>query len=182
MTKKKRNKIYSQPELLSLDMVKALICKGDTGLLFCFGSSFISRVIQAKTKEYDEELVPSHVAMIVDGQFLYESTSAPERLGYKRIPSGVRRYLLKDFFRLERNKNTEYYFYPCDLLSSQLEKYLFYPYGKDIIVEFLLKDGSKGDSRGLICSQYANICSEILVEEPCPSPAVLFRKIRSKGL
>lgn len=182
MTKKKRNKILPQTELLNLDMLKALICKGDTGLLFCFGSSFISRVIQAKTKEYDEELVPSHVAMIVDGQFLYESTSTPERLGYKRIPSGVRRYLLKDFFKLEKNKNTEYYFCPCDLLSSQLEKYLFYPYGKDTIVDFLLKDGSDGDSKGLICSQYANICSEILVDEPCPSPAVLFRKIRSKGL
>lgn len=177
MAKKKRNKVSPQPELLNLDMLKALICKGDTGLLFCFGSSFISRIIKAKTKEYDEELVPSHVAMIVDGQFLYESTSAPERLGNKRIPSGVRRYLLKDFFKLEKNKNTEYYFYPCDLLSSRLEKYLFYPYGKDTIVDFLLKDGSDGDSEGLICSQYANICSEILEDEPCPSPAVLFRKI-----
>lgn len=182
MKRKKSNKVYPQPELLSLDTLKALICKGDTGLLFCFGNSFISRVIQAKTKEYDEELVPSHVAMIVDGQYLYESTSAPERLGYKRIPSGVRRYLLKDFFRLERDKNTEYYFYPCDLFSSELEKYLFYPYGKDTIIDFLLKDGSEGDSRGLICSQYANICSEILEDEPCPSPAVLFREIRSKGL
>ena len=182
MTKKKRNEIPPQPELLSLNTLKALICKGDTGLLFCFGSSFISRVIQAKTKEYDEELVPSHVAMIVDGQFLYESTSAPERLGNKRIPSGVRRYLLKDFFKLEKNKNTKYYFYPCDLLNSQLEKYLFYPYGKDTIVDFLLKDGSDGDSKGLICSQYANICSEILKDEPCPSPAVLFREIRSKEL
>lgn len=178
MTKKKRNKRLPQPELLNLDMLKALIYKGDMGLLFCFGSSFISRVIQAKTKEYDEELVPSHVAMIVDGQYLYESTSAPERLGSKRIPSGVRRYLLKDFFRLERNKNTEYYFYPCNLLSSQLEKYLFYPYGKDTIIDFLLKDGSDGDSKGLICSQYANICSEILEDEPCPSPAVLFREIK----
>ena len=182
MTKKKRNKIPPQPELLSLNTLKALICKGDTGLLFCFGSSFISRVIQAKTKEYDEELVPSHVAMIVDGQFLYESTSAPERLGNKRIPAGVRRYLLKDFLRLERTKNTEYYFYPCSLSSTQLEKYLFYPYGKDIIVDFLLKDGSEGDSKGLICSQYANMCSNILEDEPCPSPAVLFREIRSKEL
>lgn len=67
-------------------------------------------------------------------------------------------------------------------MNSQLEKYLFYPYGKDTIVDFLLKDGSDGDSKGLICSQYANICSEILEDEPCPSPAVLFRKIESKGL
>lgn len=180
MVRKKRNK--KQPELLSLGELKNLISKGDTGLLFCFGSSFISRVIQAKTKEYNEELVPSHVAMIVDGQFLYESTSAPERLGYKRIPSGVRRYLLGDFFRLERTKNTKYYFCPCDLSDTQLEKYLFYPYGKDIIIDFLLKDGSEGDSKGLICSQYANICSGILEDEPCPSPAILFRKIRGNGL
>nr|DAQ09846.1 MAG TPA: hypothetical protein [Caudoviricetes sp.] len=178
MTKKKRNKICSQPKLLSLDTLKALIRKSDTGLLFCFGNSFISRVIQAKTKEYDDELVPSHVAMIVNGQFLYESTSAPERLGNKRIPSGVRRYLIKDFYKLEKGKEAEYYFYPCNLLNLQLEKYLFYPYGKDTIIDFLLKDGSDGDSKGLICSQYANICSDILKDEPCPTPADLFRAIR----
>ena len=181
-TKKHKVKEYNKVDLVSLDILKASILKSDTGLLFCFGTSFISRVIQAKTKLYDEEQVPSHVAMIVNGQFLYESTSAPERLGNKRIPSGVRRYLLKDFYRLEKGKETEYYFYPCDLLSSQLEKYLFYPYGKDTIVDFLLRDGSEGDSKGLICSQYANICSEILKDEPCPSPAVLFREIRSKEL
>lgn len=171
-------KKYDKIDLVSLDVLKASILKSDSGLLFCFGTSFISRVIQAKTKNYDDEQVPSHVAMIIDGQFLYESTSAPERLGNKRIPSGVRRYLLKDFYRLEKGKETKYYFYPCKLFSSQLEKYLFYPYGKDTIVDFLLKDGSDGDSKGLICSQYANICSEILIDEPCPSPADLFREIR----
>ena len=176
--KKHKVKKYNKVDLVSLDILKASILKSDTGLLFCFGTSFISRVIQAKTKLYDEEQVPSHVAMIVDGQFLYESTSAPEKLGNKRIPSGVRRYLLKDFYRLEKGKETKYYFYPCDLLSSQLEKYLFYPYGKDTIVDFLLRDGSEGDSKGLICSQYANICSEILADELCPTPADLFRVIR----
>lgn len=180
--KEDKNQELKKLELLTLDTLKTLICKGDTGLLFCFGTSFISRVIQAKTKEYDGEQVPSHVAMIVNGEFLYESTSAPEKLGNKRIPSGVRRYLLKDFYRLEKTKETEYYFYPIDLLNSQMEKYLFYPYGKDIIVDFLLKDGSDGDSKGLICSQYANICSEVLPDNPCPSPAVLLRALLSKGL
>lgn len=180
---KKKNNITNkpQPELLKLEELKTIIQKGDTGLLFCFGTSFISRVIQSKTKEYDEELVPSHVAMILDGGFLYESTSAPEKLGNKRIPSGVRRYLLKDFYKLEKSKETQYYFYPCDLDINQMEKYLFYPYGKDIIVDFLLKNGSDGDSKGLICSQYGNLCSKIL-EEPCPSPAVLFREVQSKEL
>lgn len=178
---KKKKVIPPQPELLTLDMLKAIITKGDTGLLFCFGTSFISRVIQSKTKEYDKEVVPSHVAMISNGEFLYESTSASEKLGNKRIPAGVRRYLLKDFYKLEKQKETKYYFYPCELDSNQMEKYLFYPYGKDIIVDFLLKDGSDGDSKGLICSQYGNICSKIL-EESCPSPAVLFREIRSKEL
>ena len=180
MTKKKKL-IPLQPELLTLDMLKAIITKGDTGLLFCFGASFISRVIQAKTKEYDEEVVPSHVAMISNGEFLFESTSAAEKLGNKRIPAGVRRYLLKDFYKLEKTKETKYYFYPCKLDANQMEKYLFYPYGKDIIVDFLLKDGSEGDSRGLIWSQYGNLCSKIL-EEPCPSPAALFREVRSKEL
>lgn len=179
MTREKKDKIkkYNKVDLVSLDILKASILKSDTGLLFCFGTSFISRVIQAKTKLYDEEQVPSHVAMIVDGQFLYESTSAPEKLGNKRIPSGVRRYLLKDFYRLEKGKETKYYFYPCVLHSSQLEKYLFYPYGKDTIVDFLLKDGSDGDSKGLICSQYANTCSEMLENELCPTPADLFRAL-----
>ena len=85
---------------------------------------------------------------------------------------------MKDFYRLEKGKETEYYFYPCNLLSSQLEKYLFYPYGKDTIVDFLLRDGSDGDSKGLICSQYDNICSEILEDETCLQPADLFRAIR----
>ena len=107
-TKKHKAKKYNKVDLVSLDILKASILKSDTGLLFCFGTSFISRVIQAKTKLYDEEQVPSHVAMIVNGQFLYESTSAPEKLGNKRIPSGVRRYLLKDFYRLEKGKETEY--------------------------------------------------------------------------
>lgn len=88
-TKKHKVKKYNKVDLVSLDILKASILKSDTGLLFCFGTSFISRVIQAKTKLYDEEQVPSHVAMIVNGQFLYESTSAPEKLGNKRIPSGV---------------------------------------------------------------------------------------------
>lgn len=175
---KKKNNITDkpQPELLALEELKTLIQKGDTGLLFCFGTSFISRVIQSKTKEYDNELVPSHVAIIVDGKLLYESTSAPEKVGNKNIPAGVRRYLLKDFFKLEKTKQTKYYFYPVEIIMNKAEQYIHLPYGKDIIVDFLLKDGSDGDSKGLICSQYANLCTEIL-EDACPSPAVLFRKV-----
>lgn len=180
---KKKNNITDkpQPELLNLDELKILIQKGDTGLLFCFGTSFISRVIQAKTKEYDDELVPSHVAMIVDGKFLYESTSAPEKVGNKNIPAGVRRYLFKDFLKLEKTKSTKYYFYPIEIKMSKAEQYIHLPYGKDIIIDFLLKDGSDGDSKGLICSQYANLCTEVL-NEACPSPAVLFREVRIKEL
>lgn len=181
MAKKENDASLPQPVLINLKMLKAIITKNDTGLLFCFGTSFISRVIQSKTKDYDNEVVPSHVAMILDGQFLYESTSNSAKLGNKHIPTGVRRYLLKDFYKLEKSKETSYYFYPCELDLNQMEKFLFYPYGKDIIVDFLLKDGSDGDSKGLICSQYGNTCANI-VDEPCPSPADLFREVRRKEL
>lgn len=149
--------------------------RGKTGLLFCFGTSFISKIIQAKTREDSSEVVPSHVAIIM-GDFLYESTSQSAKLGYKKIPKGVRRYLLKDFFRLERKKDTLYYFYECDIDQNTAEKYIHYPYGKDIIVDILFTDSSEGDSRGLICSQYGNLCANIM-DEPVVTPAELFRTV-----
>lgn len=162
-------------ELLNLNELKAIINKNDSGILFCIGDSFISKVIQSKTRLNKTEIVPSHVALIIDGTFLYESTSAEAKLGNKTIPAGVRRYLLKDFYRLEKNKNTTYAFYPCDIDRTELEKYIHYPYGKDIILDFLLKDGSNGVSKGLICSQYGNRVTH-LMDIDCPSPAVLYRE------
>ena len=145
------------------------------GILFCFGDSFISKVIQLKTRLTKDEIVPSHVAMIFN-ESLYESTSAPEKVGNKRIPSGVRRYLLKDFFKIEQDKNTKYYFYDMTLSEKLLDKYIHLPYGKDTIVDFLVKEASTGDSKGLICSQYTNAVT-VLLKEPCPTPADLYRKV-----
>lgn len=166
-------------ELMNIKELKTLINKGDTGLLFCIGTSLISKIIQAKTRLYPDEIVPSHVAIIKDGIFLYESTSQQAKLGNKTIPSGVRRYLLKDFYRLEKGKSTLYSFYPCEIDEKELEKYIHYPYGKDTIVDFLLRDGSDGVSKGLICSQYGNKVSH-LMDMDCPSPAVLFRFINNE--
>lgn len=149
--------------------------QGKFGLLFCFGTSFVSKIIQAKTRENKSEVVPSHVAIIA-GNFLYESTSQSEKLGYKRIPAGVRRYLFKDFLRTEKKKNTLYYFYECPIDMELAEKYIHYPYGKDIIVDILFTDGSEGDSRGLICSQYGNLCAHIM-DEPVVTPAELYRQV-----
>lgn len=168
--------MLKEKDLLTLEELKKELKKYNQGLIFCFGSSFISRVIQSKTRLYKEEAVPSHVAMMINKKFLYESTSQSEQVGNKTIPAGVRRYLLEDFFKSEKKKLTKYYFYPIDILISEAEKYIHLPYGKDIILDFLLKDGSDGDSKGLICSQYANLCTQI-VEEPCPSPAVVLRKL-----
>ncbi len=159
----------------TLEKLQENINKDSTGILFCFGESFISKVIQMKTRKEKNEIVPSHVAMIYNG-FLYESTSAPERVGNKRIPSGVRRYLLKDFFKLEANKNTKYFFYDLELKSKFLEKYIHLPYGKDTIVDFLVSNESTGDSKGLICSQYANLVTRIL-DKSCPNPAEMYRKV-----
>lgn len=143
------------------------------GLLFCIGTSFISKVIDVKTREEDDDIVPTHVAMI-KGSFLYESTSASEKINNKKIPAGVRRYLLTDFYKLEKKKDTEYVFIPTPLWVTELEKHIHRPYGKDIILDYLLKDGSNGDSKGLICSQYANLVTR-LIDKDCVSPVELYR-------
>ena len=78
-------------DALTIAELKKLINKKDTGILFCIGKSFISKIIQAKTRHNIDEIVPSHVALIVDGTFLYESTSQDEKLGNKKIKEGVRR-------------------------------------------------------------------------------------------
>lgn len=145
------------------------------GLLFCIGTSFISKVIAAKTREKGDDIVPSHVA-IVKGSFLYESTSTPEKIGNKKIPAGVRRYLLTDFYKIEKRKDTLYVFVPITLDIKELEKHIHRPYGKDIILDYLLKDGSDGDSKGLICSQYANLVTK-LIDKECVNPVELYRKV-----
>lgn len=165
-------------DLLELDTLKNLIDK-DTGLLFVFGSSFISKLIQAKTRKFKREVVPSHVAIIYKGKFLYESTVASESVGNKTIPSGVRRFLLSDFFISEADKESKYYFVPMNVSITELEKHVHLPYGKDIILDFLLKDGSDGESEGLICSQYANLVTKLL-DMDCPSPANMFREAITK--
>ena len=110
----------SDERLLTIKELKQLITKNDTGLLFCFGTSLISRIIQAKTKLNNKEVVPSHVAIIYQGRFLYESTSQPQEYKNKTIPAGVRRYLLTDFYNIEKDKGTKYFFFPCDIYESTL--------------------------------------------------------------
>lgn len=144
------------------------------GLLFCFGTSFISKLIQAKTKNNPNELVPSHIAMIV-GNHVYESTTSTEKVGYKKIKGGVRRWLLDDFFEAEKSKLTRYIFIPEVVWEHICEEHVHLPYGKDTILDFVLKDGSDGDSHGLICSQYANLCIKYPMKSLCPSPAELMR-------
>lgn len=147
------------------------------GLLFCFGSSFVSKIIQAKTRKSDEEDVPSHVAMIFQDH-IYESTTEEVQIGYKKIRGGVRRWLLSDYLKAEVYKQTRYAFYPLDYLNdAEADKYIHLPYGKDIILDFLLKDGSNGESHGLICSQYANLITKLL-RKKCPNPAELYRKAK----
>ena len=52
-------------------------------ILFCFGNSFISHLIQAKTQVNRKERVPSHVAMIY-GSYVYESTTDEAKVNKKR--------------------------------------------------------------------------------------------------
>lgn len=149
------------------------------GLIFVFGDAFFSRLIQLKTRLDDDEIVPNHVAMYYDG-YLYESTSSPREVGNKTIPAGVRRWKLSEYFNSELEDNNEYYVVPCELDQEVLEEHIHRPYGKDIILDFLLTNDSDGDSDGLICSQYANMASKIIRTDPAPTPAELFRACRFK--
>lgn len=145
-----------------------------TAVLFCFGTSLISRIIQAKTRLTKNEIVPSHVAILTK-DYIYESTTGEEHIDNKYIRQGVRRWLTSDFIKAEKSKLTKYIVikHPVDLWKAN--QYVHLPYGKDIILDFLLKDGSDGDSKGLICSQYVNKCIEPHSPLACPSPADLLR-------
>ena len=149
-----------------------------TALLFCFGTSVISKIIQAKTRIDDDELVPSHVAMIIDNH-IYESTTDAVRIDHKNIKSGVRRWMIDDYIKSEYKKQTNYAVYNMeDLINKEIaDSYIHLPYGKDTILDFLLKDGSEGESHGLICSQFANLVVQLLPEKKCPTPADLYREV-----
>lgn len=150
------------------------------GLLFCFGTSLVSKIIMAKTRIDDGEIVPSHVAMLYGG-FIFESTTDVVNINHKEVKSGVRLWQIKDYIESEKNKLTKYYYYKMP--KNKFDKdmmidCLHLPYGKDTIVDFLLKDKSEGtNTNGLICSQYANKCTK-LSKQKCPSPADLFRIVR----
>lgn len=165
-------------DLMNLPDLKDYIanCHYD-GILFCFGTSFISKLIQARTKVNPKEIVPSHVALTY-GDFLYESTSNEERVGKKTIPAGVRRYLISDFFKAEQAKQTYYAFFPAVINILTAEEYIHYPYGMDIILDYALKNGSKGSKSGLICSQYGNRVTRLIPEKDIVTPAEMYRKAK----
>lgn len=161
-------------EIFKVDKLKKNIYPDKYGLLFCFGNSFISKLIQAKTRNNLAEKVPSHVAVIF-GNYIYESTTEVVKVNKKIIPSGVRRWLITDYIKNEKTKETEYFFYPTTLALNTAEHYVHYPYGKDIILDYLLQDGSDGSKYGLICSQYANKVAGMPIDKEVVSPAELFR-------
>lgn len=163
--------VYELEEFINKKMTK-----DSKGLLFCFGTSFISKLIQAKTRLNPKEYVPSHVLML-SKTILYESTTSEEKVGFKKIKEGVRRWQVKDFLQAEKGKVTKYIYIDVDWNSKKADEYVHLPYGKDTILDFLLKDGSDGDSHGLICSQYANLCTKVLPNKACPNPAELYRRL-----
>lgn len=161
-------------DLFKADELKKNITPEKYGLLFCFGTSFISRLIQAKTRLHPYEQVPSHVAVIF-GNYIYESTTEVVKVNKKTIPAGVRRWLIADFIKNEKKKDTQYFFYPMIVHLDMAEQFVHYPYGKDIILDYLLRDGSDGSKNGLICSQYANKVVGQPINQEVVSPAELFR-------
>lgn len=172
----------SKEELLNISELKKRFSENGFllgfGTIFCFGTSLVSQIIQAKTKLYDNEVVPSHVA-IIWGDTIYESTTEVVKVNYKTIPSGVRAWKVKDFIQSEQKKKTKYYYYPYNKIDIDLARELVHlPYGVYNIVDFLLKNKSNGDkTHGLICSQFANKVMKIS-ELACPSPADLFRIVK----
>lgn len=170
------------PEILTpivnISELKNILNDTYSGILFCFGTSVISKIIQAKTRKSNKEKVPSHVAMVY-GDNIYESTTDVVHVGYKTIKSGVRRWLIEDFIKAEYKKQTEYAVLKLEFfVPAWADKYIHLPYGKDTILDFLLKDGSDGDSHGLICSQYVNLVTELLPNKKCPNPAELYRRAK----
>ncbi len=157
------------------DYVNDFMDVNSMGLLFCFGTSFISKLIIAKTRNYNNEIIPSHVALITK-DLIYESTTSEETIDSKTIRQGVRRWMLQDFLKTEKNKLTKYVYIPHKFSLRKADSLVHLPYGKDTILDFLLKDGSDGDSRGLICSQFANMCIINPYYKRCPTPADLFRQ------
>ena len=149
------------------------------GILFCFGTSLVSRLIQAKTRMQDKEVVPSHV-LIIYGEWIFESTTeVVNTFTHKKIPSGVRMWKLEEYIDHEKSKSSKYYLYKYNKFDKDmLLSCLHLPYGKDNIIDFILKDTSEGDrTYGLICSQYVNKVTK-LSKQRCPTPADLFRIVK----
>lgn len=161
-------------ELFKVDELRKHIYPNKSGLLFCFGTSFISQLIQAKTRLHPYEQVPSHVAVVFNN-YIYESTTEVVHINKKIIPAGVRRWLITDYLKSERRKDTSYFFYPMVIALDTAEYFVHYPYGKDIILDYLLQDGSDGSKYGLICSQYANKVAGFPINQEVVSPAELYR-------
>lgn len=177
--------------LFNLDEFKKQVRENPNQSYICFaiGTSLISRIIAAKTREDDKEVVPSHAFMVIPCKhsltstdmrtMVYESTSQDDKIGKKIIHGGVRRWLFEDWAKCERGKETLYATAPIFKVDvGQLEGNLHRPYGIDSIVQFLVKDASKGSKKGLICSEYANLVTHIIPNNPCPSPADLFREVK----
>lgn len=170
-------------QLLNIfDLEKIFKSQGKTlhgfGIVFCFGTSLVSRIIQAKTRIEEGEIVPSHVLLVWGNQVL-ESTTDVQTINHKRIPSGVRMWRLKDWIECEKKRLTKYFYYPYKNIDNDLMTDLLHlPYGRDTIVDFIIKDKSEGDrTHGLICSQYVNKVTK-LSKQKCPSPADLYRIVK----
>lgn len=178
-------------KLFNLQELKEFVRENPYEPLICFaiGASLISRIIAAKTREYNSEIVPSHVLMIFPTNLygcaadcevmVYESTSQDDKFGKKIVHGGVRRWQFEDWAKCERGKETLYAIAPLSFINlRQLEGNLHRPYGMDSIVQFLVKDASKGSKKGLICSEYANLVTRLIPDNPCPSPADLYRVVK----
>lgn len=129
-----------------------------------YGNSAIAKRIAKHTKQYapDSPLIPTHVMAMVfrlGEWWVYEShLKAHKKLG---IPSGVRRYKLSTWLKIE--KVNEFKFYPIKVSLKSLEEYIGLPYGvgdiKNLLKASIFKNnGKQKDKFGLICSEYIALC------------------------
>lgn len=142
-----------------------------------YGTGLIAKQIKRFSKEYcpNTEEIPTHVAMAVfrlGSWWIYEShAKAQKEFG---IPSGVRRYKLEKWLKVENPEKFKAFKVQLDF--KEMEEHIGESYGIGDIKALMHAaihhtNGKQKDRKGLICSEYFALCCKDLrkyfKELPC---------------
>ncbi len=158
-----------------------------------YGTSFIANKIRKYSKEYapNSKEIPTHVLAFkyrFGTWWIYEShMDAHKDMG---IPSGVRRFKLELWLKIE--KQSEFKIYPMKFSIKKLEDYIGQSYGtgdiKELMKASIFKSNGKQKNRqGLICSEYLALCNDKIcnyykLPAYCITPAHFQDYIDTKGI